>query len=324
MRRVALLTLLARDDEAAVARAYGLSDARFTPLPERGTVNSNYAIAAAGHRYFLRINEGKTPAHVGQEIAIVIALVAGGVPTPPPLPTTTGERLVMVKGRAATLFEWIDGAEAEPRRSGAAAQCGELLAHLHAAGLAHPELVLPANLYTLDELSRRAAAARATGRFAATVDRCEEELGAARARDRGPVGLIHQDLFPDNVIVDGDGHFLAVLDFEQATRGPLLYDLAVALNAWCWRDTAFDLGACDELVGAYAATRGIAAAERARLPGELRLAAARFTLTRITDIEMQGDVHPELKARKDYRDFERRLIAWQNGAAAKWAERLAG
>jgi Ser/Thr protein kinase RdoA (MazF antagonist) len=96
----------------------------------------------------------------------------------------------------------------------------------------------------------------------------------------------------------------AILDCEQATRGPLLYDVAVTLNAFCWDGQKIDEPAAEALLSAYGAT------ERGALVEECRLAAARFAITRITDVFLPEGVDPDLRRRKDWRDYAARLQWW--------------
>ena len=306
---MALLTTLHPEDEALLARAYALEAPVFEPLPDRGTVNSNVRIRAGDRTLFLRVNEGKRVEQVAAEAALVGYLARHGVPTPEPIHTVSGAPFVLVQGKPATLFPWLPGSDADERHPDAAWQVGTLLAELHLAGAGYPVERLPPNAYDLDALTDRVERIAATDAYADVVGIARHELGAARRRSRGETGLVHQDLFPDNVLVDKAGRFVAVLDFEQACAGPLAYDLAVVLHAWCWRGAAFDAAAVEALVGAYDRVRPRDAVERAALSGELGLAAVRFAITRVTDIELQPSIPAELRARKDYRDYLRRHAA---------------
>jgi homoserine kinase type II len=296
---MAHLTSLSDDDARAIAAAYDLHFESVEALPALGTVNSNFRLRASGRVWFLRVNEGKREDDVAAEARLVLALGARGVPTPQPV--LVGERGFFTLGeKFVTLFPWVAGREAHALAD--AALAGEALRRIHAAGVSDPS---PRNHYTLDELERRLASFARDARFDEVVPALARELDAARLRHRGREGLIHQDLFPDNLLVDGAGQLAAVLDFEQATRGPLVYDLAVSLNAFCWDGTRIVKAAADALLAAYGPV-----ADRAILDEECRLAAARFTITRITDVFLPDGVDEDLRRRKDWRDYARRLAFW--------------
>lgn len=303
------------DDEEARALlggAYGLLLESIEPLPARGTVNSNFRVRASGRVWFLRINEGKRDEDVAAEVALVDRLVAAGVPTAEVVRARDGRAVVPAAGRPATLFPWLDGAEAapDPNHPSTVALVGDALGRLHRAGAGLGAAELPRNHYSLDELSRRLESFADDARVADVVPALRDELDRARRRRPTVCGLIHQDLFPDNVLVDGGGRLVAVLDFEQATFGPLVYDLAVAINAWCWTGTRIHQPAVDAVLAAYEALRPLEPAERNRLADEARLGAARFAITRITDVLLPDGVDPELRRKKDFREYARRLEWW--------------
>jgi homoserine kinase type II len=136
-----------------------------------------------------------------------------------------------------------------------------------------------------------------------------EEL--AIAADAAPIrrlatqGIIHGDLFRDNVLWH-DGRITAILDFEQASGGSLAYDLAVCMNDWCWTG-APRLDLAHALIAGYQAVRPLTQGDRDALPYEIRAAAARFTITRITDVYLARVRNPE----KDFRAFLARCEAWR-------------
>lgn len=311
---MALLTPLPDDEARALCAQYGLSFESIEPLPALGTVNSNFRLRASGRVWFLRLNEGKREADVAGEVALVGKLRAHGLPTPEIVRARDGRAIVPAAGRPATLFPWLDGREAhpDPRNPSTVALVGQALARLHRAGWGMTAAELPRNYYSLDELERRLESFADDLRVADIVPALRYELDRARRRRSAPSGLIHQDLFPDNVLVDGAGALVAVLDFEQATWGIFVYDVAVAINAWCWTGSRIEKAAADAVLAAYEALRPLDFSERSRLVDEARLAAARFSITRITDVFLPEGVDPELRKRKDFRDYIRRLEWWIN------------
>lgn len=311
---MALRTPLDEESARALLGAYGLALESIEPLPAHGTVNSNFRVRASGRRWFLRLNEGKRDDDVAGEVALVDRLRAGGLPTPEIVRARDGRAIVHAAGRPATLFPWLDGREAQPdpKEPATVALVGAALGRLHRIGRALGPDELPRNHYSLDELERRLESFADDLRVADFVPALRVELLRARRRRPALSGLIHQDLFPDNVLVDAAGGLVAVLDFEQATYGTLIYDVAVAINAWCWTGSRIHKPAVEAVLAAYEAVRPLDMSERSRLVDEARLAAARFAITRITDVFLPADVDPDLRKRKDFREYIRRLEWWLN------------
>jgi len=136
-----------------------------------------------------------------------------------------------------------------------------------------------------------------------------EEIAVAGAasyiRRRATHGIIHGDLFRDNVLWQGE-RITAILDFEQASGGSLAYDLAVCINDWCWTGAPrFELARA--LIEGYQSVRPLTDSDREALPYEIRAAAMRFTITRITDVYLARVTNPD----KDFRAFLARCEAWR-------------
>jgi homoserine kinase type II len=115
-----------------------------------------------------------------------------------------------------------------------------------------------------------------------------EYLSANWPRDL-PTGVIHADLFPDNVFFMGD-KLTGLIDFYFACTDTLAYDLAICLNAWCFeRGGEFNITKARRLISAYREVREVSAAELAALPLLARGSALRFLLTRLYDWLNQVD-----------------------------------
>jgi homoserine kinase type II len=305
---MALLTRISVEDARAIVGAFELALESIDPLPALGTVNSNFRVRASGRTWFLRVNEGKAESDVAAEARLVRALGARGVPTPQPLETRDKRMFALFSGKCVSLFPWAAGREAapDPRDPATVRVAGQALGLIHRANVDES----PRNHYTLDELERRLGTFAHDPRLAEIVPSLARELERARQRSRGREGLIHQDLFPDNLLVGDDGTLAAILDFEQATRGPLVYDLAVSVNAWCWDGAAICRTSAEAVLDAWGE---LSTEEQILFVEESRLAAARFTITRITDVFLPDGVDEDLRRRKDWRDYARRL-AWWTGA----------
>jgi len=120
-----------------------------------------------------------------------------------------------------------------------------------------------------------------------------------------PSGVIHADYFPDNVFFR-EGRFAGTIDFYFACVDALAYDIAIALNAWCFEpDGSFNVTAARAMVGGYEAHRPLSAAERGALPVLAHGAAMRFFLTRLHD--WHATPAGALVRPKDPLEYERKL-----------------
>lgn len=309
---------------AQIAAAFGLGAVRAVRAIAAGTINSNYEVTAESGVVFVRVNEGKAEADVAWEAQLVAALADRGVITPAPRLALDGRPYAPLGGKFVSVFGWREGRHLEPHEitPGLASTFGAALAQLHVAGLALPEDWRRGSIYDHAHLVGRFErfAGLADPELQPAIAILGEELAYAKdmvvVRRRATQGIIHGDLFRDNVLWAGD-QISAILDFEQASGGSLAYDLAVCINDWCWTGVPrIDLAVA--LVAGYEHVRPLTEGDRVALPIELRAAAARFTITRITDVYLAKVTNPE----KDFRAFLARCEAWRGQALGQLTSAL--
>jgi homoserine kinase type II len=325
---VGTFTVLGASELSELAEAFGLGAVLSSRTIAAGTINSNFELTTSTGRYFLRVNEGKAEVDVAWESRLVTALADAGVITPPPLPARNGrpyaplvatddaEPVLSRPGVAkwVSVFPWRDGEHlaAEAITPAIASTFGAALAELHRAALALPEAWRRGSIYDHDHLvTRFEHVERVHDPILADAKRIlGEELAiaadAASIRRRATHGIIHGDLFRDNVLWQGD-RITAILDFEQASGGSLAYDLAVCINDWCWSSGQPRVELARALLQGYEHVRPLTDGDREALPYEIRAAATRFTITRITDVYLARVPNPE----KDFRAFLARVEAWR-------------
>ena len=324
-----MATFTRLDDEqlSELARAFGLGEVTSHRAIAAGTINSNYAIETASGRYFVRVNEGKSEQDVAWEARLVAALAERDVVTPPPLQAIDGRPYAPLTGAIAkwvSVFAWREGRHlaASEVTPALAETFGAALAQLHVAGLALPEGWRRGSIYDHAHLVSRfdRFAREGDPALAHAIAILREELAEAtrqrHVRRAATIGMIHGDLFRDNVLWAGNT-IAAILDFEQASGGSLAYDIAVCINDWAWSDgPRLDVAAA--LVAGYQRVRALTDGDRAALPVEIRAAAARFTITRITDVYLARVPNPD----KDFRAFLARCEAWRGPALGQLASAL--
>lgn len=289
---MAILTAPSDEELTAFVAAYALGAVRGTRGIEAGTVNTSFALELDGGRFFLRIYEEQDAAGAAREARVLAHLAGRGVPTPAPLLARDGAAVRSLAGKPAALFPWIDGEMLCQRAvtADAAEAVGAALARVHLAGHA-PHARLDEGRFDPVHLAARcervALSADPEARsLARSLRDAVTAIGAARRRDV-PRGLVHGDLFRDNVLWTGEGSgrsctIAALLDFESAHDGPFAHDLAVTILSWSY-GARLDTDLARAIVRGYRSVRELLAGDREVLYDEAVFAALRFTVTRITD-----------------------------------------
>jgi homoserine kinase type II len=289
-----------------------------------GVENSNYLLQTDRGTFILtlyekRVSRGELPFFLG----LMDHLSAKGFPSPVPIHARDGEALRELCGRPAAIVSFLAGLW--PRRV-TPAHCralGEATARMHLAGqdfaMSRPNNLSVAGWKTLFE-SCRERADEVTPGLADTLGGELAWLEANWPRDLA-AGVIHADLFPDNVFFRGET-LSGIIDFYFACNDFLAYELAICINAWCFEsDGSFNITKARRLLSAYGAVRPVSADEIAALPLLCRGSAIRFLLTRLYDLLN----HPEgaLVRPKDPLEYLQKL-RFHQGVAGPGAYGLDG
>ncbi|MGF1624064.1 MAG: homoserine kinase [Alphaproteobacteria bacterium] len=283
---MAVYTEVSDEDLESFLTEYEIGDVVSAKGIAEGVENSNYLLLTTKGQYILtlyekRVEEGDLPFFLG----LMEHLAEKGFACPTPIAGRDGRSLRWLAGRPAAIISFLQGLW--PRRilPDHCAGVGRALAEMHVAAadfaLKRPNaLSVPGWRPLLDAC--RADGDRVARGLIATLD-TELDLLEARWPDNLPVGVIHADLFPDNVFFL-DHALSGVIDFYFACTDFLAYDVAVCLNAWCFEtDTSFNVTKARRMLGAYVRRRPLTLAELAALPMLARGAALRFLLTRLYD-----------------------------------------
>jgi homoserine kinase type II len=251
-----------------------------------GVENSNFLVHTSRGYFILTLYERRVAERdLPFFLALMEHLASRGITCPQPVKNRVGETLGRLAGRPAAIVTFLEGMWIRRPTAAHSGALGEALARLHLAGA--------------DFAMRRENALSVAGwrkLYAGCGDRAnavqrdlQAVLGAEldwleRAWPHGlPQGVIHADLFPDNVFFLSE-RLSGLIDFYFACTDTLVYDVAICLNAWCFEaDHSFNVTKGRALLASYARTRPLSAQEWEQLPLLARGAALRFLLTRLID-----------------------------------------
>jgi homoserine kinase type II len=283
---MAVYTTVERPALAAFLEAYDLGGLETFEGIVQGVENSNYHLTTERGRFILTLYEKRVaPDDLPFFLGLMEHLAGRGVPCPTPIHGRDGRALRRLCGRPAAVVSFLDGRSPRRVQGWHCAALGGALARLHLAGadftLSRGNDLSVSGWRRLFETCRAGADSVMAGleaELAAELDEIERCWPGAL-----PHGVIHADLFPDNVFFEG-GTLTGIIDFYFACVDVIAYDLAVCLNAWCFEpDGAFNITKARHMLAAYRNERPLAAAELETLPLLARGAALRFLLTRLFD-----------------------------------------
>jgi homoserine kinase type II len=283
---MAVYTDVGVEELAAFLSAYDLGELLAYKGIAEGVENSNFLLHTSRGYYILTLYEKRVAANdLPFFLALMEHLAARGLTCPQPVKNRAGETLGWLAGRPAAIVTFLDGMWIRRPSAVHCAGLGRALAELHIAGADFPMRRANAlsvagwrSLYESAQTRADGVQAGLQSAIAAELD----VLAASWPRDL-PQGVIHADLFPDNVFFLGD-RLSGLIDFYFACTDTLAYDVAICLNAWCFEsDHAYNVTKGRALLQAYAAKRALSVTERDALPLLARGAAMRFLLTRLVD-----------------------------------------
>ncbi len=280
-----------------------------------GIENTNYFVTTSNGRFVLTLFEKLTAQELPFYLNLMAHLARHGIPCPNPMANRHNQFLGTLNGKPACIVSRLSGKSTTAPNQAQCAAIGAMLGQMHIAGRSFSQ-IMPNPCGT----SWRAATAPQVRPF---LDAAQAELldGEVALHSRPnpvplPQGVIHADLFRDNVLLEED-RVGGLIDFYFACTDALLYDVAITVNDWCMNvDGKLDAQRAQTLLRAYHAVRPLLDSERKAWQPMLRVAALRFWLSRLYDLYLPRD--GELIKAHDPHHFERVLRNHITAAQAVW------
>ncbi len=285
---MAVYTELSLDDVREILSAYDVPALTAADGIRSGVENTNYKLTLQdGSKRILTLFEKRTSeADLPFFVGLMEQLARQNVPCPMPVRARDGEALRRVKNKPAMMVTFLEGASVTSIQNQHTHELGIHLARMHLAGL---DYTTPrANALSLEGwqslltkiLPRADEIAEGLARELEAEMRTLETVWPKHLTR----GVIHADLFPDNVFFGADGKLTGLIDFYFACNDMLAYDIAICMNAWCFEKMRdFNITRAKLLLRGYNEVRPLPEAELEALPILARGAALRFLLTRAHD-----------------------------------------
>lgn len=314
---MAVYTEVPDEELQSFIAGYGIGSVLALKGIAEGVENSNYLLHTEAGYFILTLYEKRVKKDdLPFFIALMEHLSKRGINCPQPVRNRQGEALGTLAGRPAAIVTFLEGVGVQSATVGHCGEVGAALAKLHLAGRDYKgeraNALSVSGWRPLYDAARDRADSVTPGLAAATGAALDElELIWPEGL---PTGVIHADLFPDNVFFL-KGELTGLIDFYFACIDALAYDLAVCLNAWCFeKDGAFNMTKGRAMIAGYRRVRELNTEEVEALPILCRGAALRFMLTRLVD---WLNVPPgALVKPKDPLEYYRKLRFFQSATRA--------
>ena len=288
---MAIYTTLSKKDIAKLVDEFALGDLVSFSGIRTGSVNTHYLIETKRAKFFAKVDEVKSELEVKQELDLLLHLRKQNFPCLQPLKTKSGRYHLEFQEKCVTVTRHLDGVElpVEAMNATHLSTLGHALANLHLIGRSYKKGI--DNRFGFNRIVAiyRDVRRQMPSHLKSIVRVLDDEFSYLEnyLDNNLPKGIIHGDLFPDNVKFKGN-RLTGVMDFEAACRGKLIYDLATAVNALCFIEDRYRIERFEALISGYETLRPLSLPEWDSFPNELRFSALRFTVTRLKDFYLRA------------------------------------
>jgi len=305
---MSVYTELTHANIANLLTHYNLGELKSFEGIAAGIENSNFFIDTQQGRFVLTVFERMDIDELPYFMHLMRHLAARGLSCPDVMPRHDGSLLfgldVDGESKHGCIVSCLSGKTLDVLNDKQLFESGKNMAQMHLAGVDFPEVRdNPTGVDWLEDTARQVmdGVAEKYGDEAAKMLQSELVFQRAQAWESLPKGLIHGDLFVDNILFNGD-EVSGIIDFYYAHTAPWVMDIAIALNAQAVVLSHDDVIRMQTFLAGYESLRLLEAQEKEALSALLRAAALRFWLSRLYDAFFpRGGAMTQTKDPEEYR-----------------------
>ena len=306
---MAVYTQISQSDVETLLSNYPIGTLKDFTAITAGIQNSNFFVNTDQGRFVLTIYENSVSE---KDLPFFLNLMehfaSRNIPCPLPIKNKSGGNISHILGKPCAIVSFVKGHELKEYSIEHIAELGTNIAKMHLAGIDFPmkrpnEIGIEGWRKKFESVKARAS--EVSPGLAEELSKMREWLNA-RWPENLPSGVIHGDIFPDNVLFASDGKIAGIIDFYFACNDILAYDFAICMNAWCFDNNRnFNPEKAKALITSYTGIRPFSKDELEALPVLATGAAMRFLLTRL--YSLQNQVEGAIVGTKDPLEYLHKL-----------------
>ena len=281
---MAVYTHVSSEDLSLFLKDYEIGELKEFEGISEGVENTNYKLKTEKNSFILTIYEDRVEKKdIPFFLEYMFYLSSNGIKCPLPL-RNNNNLFAEILGKPASVLTFLDGKSTLSVTKEQTYQLGLILGKIHNISInLEIKRENPLGLDSFPNLIKNSKSTAETFSKDLSINMLEEYNRIKSNWPEGlPKGIIHADLFPDNILFH-EGQISGVIDFSFSCNDFLSYDLSICINAWCFKDGEFDISLSRNLLKGYQKERKLSNAEIEKLPILCSGSALRFLLTRLVD-----------------------------------------
>ena len=280
---MSVYTNLSTKDVSLLLSKYSIGTLKSFQGISDGITNTNYFLNTSKGKYIITIFEDITEIKVKKYLKLMNFFSNNNMCCPEIMFTKSGSILSTVKSKPCSIMEKLSGKTINTTNVSLCKSIGTIIGNFHTAGSKYSSKI--SNSRDIKWVERNIAKIKNhISKEQLDILNYSSKIFRKIFEMKLPNGMIHSDLFRDNVLARGD-KVTGIIDYYYSFNGPLIYELAVIINDWCVnKDGSINLIKYNSFLNSYNLERKLTAIEKKQMNNAMIAAGLRFYLSRLVDM----------------------------------------